>query len=145
MNTFDFDHTAHSNPNVALLRKTLETILDNPHEWDQTTWYRAPRDVCGTKACFAGHAAKLAGHEIDLLDNTWTTNYDANGNPRGGYRVSKVASVAQAELGLSSHQASQLFLAHNTIGNIADDVYEFTSGEVDLRRRAYDLEALMLG
>lgn len=47
-------------PNVALLKRTLEHIKDNPETWDQSNW-------CGTAQCFAGWAVTFAGAKIDQL------------------------------------------------------------------------------
>src|SRR4051812_2770494 len=52
-----------STPNVALLKRTLNHIKDNPETWDQANW-------CGTSQCFAGWAVTLAGMHANILNET---------------------------------------------------------------------------
>lgn len=42
-------------PNAALAYRVLDQIDADPETWDQATW------DCGTTACFAGWALRLAG------------------------------------------------------------------------------------
>jgi hypothetical protein len=42
-------------PNIQLLDSVMLHIETNPEQWDQTNWR------CGTKFCFAGHAAIMSG------------------------------------------------------------------------------------
>jgi hypothetical protein len=48
-------------PNAALAYAVLDQIDAHPETWNQGTW------DCGTAACFAGWAVRLAGGEVDPL------------------------------------------------------------------------------
>lgn len=45
--------------NAALAYATLDHIDANPDEWNQERW------ICGTGACYAGHAVMIAGGTIE--------------------------------------------------------------------------------
>lgn len=108
-------------PNVELLRKTLKYIEDHPEEWRQESWH------CGTKACFAGHAALLAGgtwaheHGMCMLardddphDHVWQT-YD-------GTALVDVDDRAIRVLGVTEEQASRLFWYANSLDALRTEV-----------------------
>lgn len=48
-------------PNAELAYKALDHIDAHPEEWDQATWH------CGTAACFAGHALRLSGCQLERI------------------------------------------------------------------------------
>lgn len=50
-------------PNIPLLRKTLEYIEEHPDEWNQDSWAER-RSGCGTTMCVAGTAAYLSGANL---------------------------------------------------------------------------------
>lgn len=98
--------------NVDLLLRTLRRIEANPEEHDQNTWR------CGTRMCFAGHAATAEG-------GIWFKNsqylFARNSDPlndvvsvvgTNGDRVQAIRAQDRARrmLGLSSGQADLLFL-----------------------------------
>lgn len=106
--------------NMDLAYRTLDHIAEHPEEHNQSTWR------CGTTACYAGHAAILAGAQ-------WC-------DPRDGYPISCVHTpdgviehvrfFAQQELQLTDGQADRLFHGSNTLEKlreIVDDlVYNYT-------------------
>lgn len=51
-----------SAPNAELAYKILDQIDAHPETWQQGVW------DCGTAACFAGWAVRLAGGKVDLRD-----------------------------------------------------------------------------
>jgi hypothetical protein len=75
----------------------MQFIKDNPENHRQETWIGI-RPVCGTVACFAGHAALLSGWsaaEVALMgDDMW--------------------SAGASLLGLTSMEANTLFHPANT-------------------------------
>lgn len=105
--------------NVDLLRRTLAHIEQHPEEWDQGTWR------CGTAACFAGHAAILAGGRwsTDSLLPYATANVVS---PDGSVRF--VAEFAEEQLGLTDGQWGQLFHFENTLDDLRRIVGELCDG-----------------
>lgn len=94
-------------PNVALLRKTLEHIEAHPDEWDQKWW--AARTKCGTTFCFAGWTVAL-GSSTEVA---WQYGYavcTATGE--------LISDVARDLLGLDDNQADRLFGGSNTLADI---------------------------
>lgn len=110
-------------PNAPLLLKTLEHIENHPEEWNQESW------MCGTTACFAGHAALLDGGEIcvDSLDGWFVARDD---DPRDALwtladgRLKIHAEIrARHALALDNQQAERLFSAGNTLDDLRAEVY----------------------
>lgn len=129
--------TEVSEPNIPLLRKTLEHIVAFPEEWDQTVWGAAPLEqlpeltkentqACGTAFCFAGHALLLSGKQFNWMKPVhyghrrgWVTvNYTTDGEA--------IERAAEKELGLTYRQAEQLFHIDNKLVDIVDLLEEFT-------------------
>lgn len=102
--------------NIAKLDEVLAHIDDHPEEYDQRFWIVWQRDRadwrCGTTACVAGRAALLAG---------WVP-VDHNGYVGKDGQTSFVSEVAMGLLGLSDHQAMNLFHARTeaTMREVAD-------------------------
>ncbi len=74
--------------NAENLRTLAHELRADPESYDQSTW--GYETECGTVACVAGHAAKLAGLPL---------------NRRG----SLIAKAAREWLGIDSAAASTLF------------------------------------
>lgn len=120
--------------NVALLKKTLETIeLDQIH-WDQNQW-RASDDECGTTMCFAGWAALLAGgtwylpqpvEGTDRRLNDLLIAEDGEGDLLIAYptqvRCVSARDRAQRVLGLDEVEAGDLFSAEMGLEELEDYV-----------------------
>lgn len=90
--------------NYKLLDETLAYIEAFPDEWDQNNFV----NLCGTKFCFAGHAA-LAAHPGWYLETT-TMGVPLSGmlNSRREY-VGRISEIAQADLRLTHDEAEALF------------------------------------
>lgn len=96
--------------NVPELERVLAYCRDNPDKHDQSNW------ICGTTACFAGHAALLNGWK-PVLATVWdgtvwdgSTAYvtkDDQGNR-------SLPIVAAGILGLDDDQAHNLFITCQT-------------------------------
>jgi hypothetical protein len=102
--------------NAALLRETLARIEANPAEWNQRTY----------AACFANHAARLAGGQaLDPNGMLWAAE---KGEPslvaRDGARVVTVHDRAKRELGLDGDQAYDLFHGENDLDSLREVVGE---------------------
>lgn len=102
--------------NVPLLRKTLEHIEAHPGEWDQEN-YR-----CGSAACFAGHAALLAGGEWDR-PNEPLDDYLA---PSSDRPFETADERAVSVLGLEQWQADRLFDGGNSLDDLRRIVAELS-------------------
>lgn len=132
--------------NVRLLKRTLTHVEQHPEEWDQASWR------CRTGMCFAGHALTLKGakwitgpaHEYsEMLVPTPAEmrvtgprkpakNGDAPYYTQGvvqffRYRGRWVAGTpaevrAEAILGLTTHQAADLFRGSNTLQELQGQV-----------------------
>lgn len=130
-------------PNVPLLRKTLEHIVAFPEEWDQTVYAAAPLEqlpeltkentqACGTAFCFAGHALLLSGKKFNWMRPVrfglgdrpgWVTvNFTTDGEA--------IERAAEKELGLSYRQAEQLFDVDNSLGRIVELLVDFTGEDL---------------
>jgi hypothetical protein len=94
-------------PNVHLLQQTLSYIETHPEEWQQGEWR------CGTNACFAGHAALLAGARWVHPDHQFD-DYVITPDAQEVF----VADFAQQVLELNGDQASVLFDADNSMANL---------------------------
>lgn len=124
-------------PNVPLLRKTMEHIKEHPEHWLQDTyrimvetglaeaWGRSfhrqglPLE-CGTAMCFAGWACDIAGVE-------WRDDFGGTILVGGG-ETSSAATMAQELLGITGSQASYLFSAGNTIEDLEWIVEQLIEG-----------------
>lgn len=104
--------------NVSVLRDSLEHITENPEQHDQYRW----------DACIAYHAATIAGHSN--LDYGCDCLICIRGAPR------HVAQVARQALGLSQHQADQLFRGSNSLDDLWRLAGEFTNGAVTRTSRS---------
>lgn len=101
--------------NVGLLEATMQYIIDHPEEHDQTWW------VCDTTACFAGHAAQLAGwRPIIIAGYCSLVAKDC--------RDLRVCEAAQNELGLTDEQAAALFSGRNDVEDLQRMVKDLVNG-----------------
>jgi hypothetical protein len=96
--------------NVDLLRETLQHIKEHREEWDQKQWR------CGAAACFAGHAAILAGAEWEGDSDFGIYVLPPNAKSEGEFLF--VGAYAQAVLGLSNAEADDLFWQDNTLADL---------------------------
>lgn len=127
-------------PNIPLLRKTLEHITAHPEEWDQETW--ATQTPCGTTACLAGWAVTFAGHELvwdeeDPGDRFCDCENCLAEGPRAsqcivdGYPRS-IHNAATHALGLTLSQSNTLFYGGNSLGYLWACANSFTNGEIEI-------------
>jgi hypothetical protein len=108
-------------PNVPLLRQTLAHIEAHPEDWNQGSWR------CDTAACFAGHAALLAGAtwahraedgvDLENLADIDPEAYEAVCPPRAEGTV-RVSTYAQQVLGIKLGDAARLFEATNELDDL---------------------------
>lgn len=100
-------------PNIPLLRKTLEYIEEHPHEWDQDSWAEK-WPGCGTTMCVAGTATYLSGADL-----VWTRNEGGRisfdeavlcQTPDGLHR--DIEDYATELLGLTPGQANAIFYSN---------------------------------
>lgn len=116
--------------NAALLRSTLDYIKTHPEQWNQKTWH------CGTTACFAGHAAILAGCRWGHLESSAVILTEAletlvpswRIEDFGSYRVTSAAAAATVALGLTESQANALFASYNTLESLEEIVEALIDG-----------------
>lgn len=152
-----------SEPNIPLLRKTMETILDNPQEWVQEAWvtggtsyidhddyeiddddgawalgHLAMKPRLRDRSEFVcGTAMCFAGHAATLAGHdVWSGGVVRLGPDH--IDTVDVDMVAAKELGIDIEPAAQLFRGDNSIIALASGVHELTGGEVDLRERAME-------
>lgn len=119
-------------PNVALLRQTLDYIEDHPLDWDQARWH------CGTVCCFAGRAALLNGAEWAQIHGMSATRSVAvvarDDDPAGHVRESDGCRFVHVEvraarvLGLTLEQAQDLFDPANSLDDLRELVKILTGG-----------------
>lgn len=102
--------------NVELLESVMRHVLDHPDKHDQGKW------VCGSKACFAGHALLMSGYSRKKIDKL-------AGQFGSGYRKLVVIAAAD-ELGLTLEEASVLFSIRNTVPDLQLMVKALVNGEV---------------
>lgn len=100
--------------NSFLLDATLDYIEAHPEEWTQDQWR------CGTSACFAGHATRLAGARWKAQQpnggDFGDLGYFAVVTPDG--ETTHVQWYAADVLGLSWHQRRLLFSGVNTLEDL---------------------------
>jgi len=137
---------------VAVMRAALEHVVSHPDEHDQETWglrydrevvyddaYDRPVPACRTVFCLAGHAA------VTVLGARPVWAYvapdgDARGSlqgvvPPGESFRRDVERYARESLGLTFHQANQLFSGSNSLRRVAELCYLYSDGRVDLLDR----------
>lgn len=124
--------------NVPLLRKSLEYLTEHPEEHDQEAWaFRAPS--CGTTYCLAGHVVRLAGHQIKWQrpDEMTVEHEEVASQVRepvliDGTSETRISAVAAHELGLTAHQADQLFLSCDSVTELWGLAYAYSDGEIQV-------------
>lgn len=114
--------------NWPLLIQTAEYIVDHPSEWDQSWWV----SECGTTACFAGWAVRLADFEF-VGDSRGTV-------PR--ISLSRDRYFELKEAGVSAWQSANSYnvgvcdlsrhLLGLKIGNETVDLFACTNGLEDI-------------
>jgi hypothetical protein len=115
-------------PNTPELVGIYRFIRDNPEEWVQASFGR--RNPCGTAYCVAGHAVVRAGHTV-----RWETRYfdpsEALAWTVDNENESYIGDIAQAVLGLNLRDASDLFVAGNTLDDIRRIIERITGVDPD--------------
>lgn len=106
--------------NVPLMLKTLDHIHEHPEEYDQREW--ATRTACGTKACFAGTAVRIAGYDFEF---SYEDHDDTDKLTNGQF----VRDVARQELGLTGVESAALFYGGNTLKEVEDLVKLIIDGK----------------
>lgn len=97
--------------NVALLQRTLESITDNSHWWDQGDW----------RHCFAGHALRLADGEVGSSFDIGTRAAEALGLD--------AQAVRECACGCGfAHRGPALFDSHRTLDDLTRLVAELVAG-----------------
>lgn len=117
--------------NKELLQDTLDWIKAKPQEYAQNNWIQsAEESPCGTRMCFAGHAAVLAGAENPdpkkHFIGDWFVKNDENKSYLSQKTVGKydakdymhVQVFATKALGLTAPEAAYLFGADRTVAEI---------------------------
>ncbi len=112
---------------VARLRKGLEFALAHPEEHDQASW--AERTVCGTTMCLAGTVVAQAGYTLRWNPGATTSGYAHH--PETGAAVS-IPDEARDLLGITSAQATRLFLDAETIDDLYAVANDITDGEIEI-------------
>lgn len=104
----------------------LDAILDHieahPEEWEQG--YYGFKTECKTAYCVAGHALVRAGihiawEQLDTLDGSWEWEADFAIDPRT-HEQRNIQHLAGEILGLSSDQATELFLGSNSFDRLRE-------------------------
>jgi exonuclease VII small subunit len=128
--------------NIDLLRRVLGQIKTHPETWRQETWVSLGLTPgCGTRFCFAGHAAHMSGFaprglELDssaymgnLPPETvealreWTRVYRPRYELSADYPI-HVSVIASAVLGVNPTQATALFEGDNSLADLERIVSE---------------------
>jgi len=118
--------------NTELATKVFNHIVNNPEEWNQSSYY------CGAAACFAGHTCIIAGlvnrselgslkefkgkFFINRLKQIFSNNDE--------YR--SIREEAADLLSLALNDADTLFYGHNDIYDIKDILITFGCNKEDL-------------
>lgn len=126
---------------VDTIRQTLLQITAQQDNWYQGEWaYKIEYETgrCETAFCFAGHVLARAGHTFDweseeqpegfALVHTASNVLDQDGLDG----TIMIADMAQAELGLTSGQADELFHANNTLVDLWDIAARITDGQIEI-------------
>jgi hypothetical protein len=101
--------------NKELLQRTLDTIKQNPSQWDQQLYH------CGTSHCFAGFAHLLhKGLPLSYIEPNPNLDSDGDHIPQEPWTTPCIQGdytkdYAQKALGLSNNEAYNLFNASNTL------------------------------
>ena len=115
--------------NDELIDKVMAYICEHPEEWDQREWYS--QGVCGTTACFAGHAMLLSGYSIIAepvrcrLPGACLEHVENRFVRPDGTLVSFNDLEAATLLGLSQSTAERIFFGGFSLGGlkaIIDDI-----------------------
>lgn len=107
---------------VPLLRKALEHITAHPEGWNQEHW--AQKTACGTAFCLAGHVAVMSGHEPlwERCGFEWSAAATTDGE--------LIFDVARRHLGLTLHEAQDLFEGGNYLERLWELASLYTQGEI---------------
>jgi hypothetical protein len=119
--------------NQVLISQVLDAIT--VENLDMGSWGKAkdPKASCGTTMCFAGHAAVIAGHELEWEERQ---GYDYEGNPTTYYVADYtkegrlIETVAKDELNISKDQATAIFFATG-LGNNVERLRELVTDVTD--------------
>jgi hypothetical protein len=108
--------------NKDLLRKTLETIKQNPEHWDQQFWH------CDTSHCFAGFT-HLISLGLDVTKSHFNDQIDWQDFHGACYSINGVVTVdyAKEALGLYYEDAQRLFNCLNNLSDLERIVEELCS------------------
>src|SRR6476619_6827832 len=109
-------------PNVPLLLKALDHIEHHPDEWDQEKW------ICGTTACFAGHAVLIDGGVPAPDRNGVFVKARDDDDPECVFQrpegaITAVRDRATRILRLTRWRAGFLFDGGNTLNDVRAEVY----------------------
>lgn len=108
-------------PNAPLLLATMTYIEEHPEEHDQAIW------ICGTVACFAGHAVLLDGG-VPASEGDGALVEARDDDPPASvhqWRIGPVIPVRSRAiriLGLTGDQATALFHGDNTLDDLRAEV-----------------------
>lgn len=115
--------------NEPLLHKVLDHIRAHPEEHDQSHWARQVIEpasgVCGTKFCFAGHAAMLTLQPGERVSWNRSHSGETSGHyivDANGRRVDPISDRARRELGVTANESAWLFHAANTLDELTNMV-----------------------
>jgi hypothetical protein len=98
----------------ALAHATLDYIREHPKEWKQYCYY----NLCGTTACYAGHALILGGKIRNIAEGSLFSE-DSSEN-------------ARELLGWTRAQASHVFLSFTEdFSELEERVKEVLNGDVE--------------
>lgn len=122
-------------PNTDLLYATLDRVVaaEPDGSWDQNNWIGYDENLCGTTACFAGHALLAQGATIltrkVTVDGhfTYTEAYGMEFSNGRIITADEVAREAQRALRLNFEQTDLLFNATNDIARIKEVVDEIAA------------------
>jgi hypothetical protein len=115
--------------NIDKLKAVLAKIKADPKSWDQSVW------ICGTAACFAGHAVLMEGAR-PASPSAWFQRYRpvTSHTDRAvlcGVTVD-VSTAAEVILGLTPSQAGCLFEQENELEDLERMVAALARGESNL-------------
>ncbi|MGP4093027.1 hypothetical protein [Nonomuraea sp. KM90] len=124
-------------PHAVLLRKTLAHIEANPDDWNQRTY----------AACFANHAARLAGGQaLDPRGMLLAAEDDELAMvARDGSRFVSVHDRARRVLGLDDDQAYALFDGINGLDALREQVADLIGQVRHVTIRVVPDDELILG
>jgi hypothetical protein len=116
--------------NIEKLRAVLARIKADPTIWDQRVW------ICGTAACFAGHAVLMegwkpctfSGDRYEEPDEEYSAVCRELRQGEEYVETYDVHAKARDVLGLSNHEANILFQMDNTMEDLAEIVDALEDG-----------------